>query len=228
MCVHCGHTLQATDLIPLLSWLSLGGKCRYCKKPIAWQYPLVELLTAVLFVASYLVWPHDLAGWEIASFSLWLVCIVAFMALIIYDIRWMLLPNRIIFPMYGVVLLYVLTKVAGDMSPRPLGASLIGVVVGGGLFYVLFQLSRGKWIGGGDVKLGFLLGALLGGPLQAALMLFGASALGTLLTIPLLAAGSVRRDTRIPFGPFLIIAAVFVQLFGVSLTDWYINSFIDI
>lgn len=228
MCVHCGHTLQAVDLIPILSWIGLRGKCRYCRRQISWQYPLVELTMAVLFVGSYLLWPNEITGWEIVNFSLWLVSLVAFMSLVIYDLRWMLLPNRIIFPMYGVATAAVLSRVAQDMSFKPLLDSLAGLLVGGGIFYVLFQLSGGRWIGGGDVKLGFLLGVLLGDPLQSALMLFGASLLGTIFTTPLLVSGRAKRDSRIPFGPFLIIAAVLVQLFGSSLIEWYTASFIDI
>lgn len=228
MCVHCGHTLQAIDLIPVLSWISLKGKCRYCKKKISWQYPLVELSMAVLFVGSYLLWPNQINGWEVVHFSLWLVSLVAFMSLIIYDLRWMLLPNKIIFPMYGLAAVSVLSRMAQDMSLKPLLGSLAGLLVGGGLFYILFQVSKGRWIGGGDVKLGFLLGALLGGPLQAALMLFGASLMGTILAVPLLLSGRVTRNTRIPFGPFLIMAAILTHLFGASLTEWYIATFIDI
>lgn len=228
MCVHCGHTLKAADLIPVFSWIGLRGKCRYCKRNISRQYPLVEVAMAVLFVASYVFWPDEITGWGAVSFGLWLISLVAFMSLVIYDLRWMLLPNKIIFPMYGLAAAMVLSRMAQDMSLKPLLGSLAGLLVGGGLFYVLFQISRGRWIGGGDVKLGFLLGILLGSPLPAALMLFGASLLGTILTMPLLVSGRAKRDTRIPFGPFLITAAIFVQLFGASLTEWYTTAFIDI
>lgn len=228
MCVHCGHTLKAIDLLPVVSWLSLGGKCRYCHRKVSWQYPLVELSTAGLFVSTYLLWPNYVAGWEIVAFGLWLVSLTGFMALIVYDLRWMLLPNRIVFPLYGVAALFVLSRMAAEMSIAPLLSSLIGVLIGGGLFYLLFQVSQGRWIGGGDVKLGFLLGAIVGGPVQAVLVLFGASLLGTLITVPLMLSGRAGRHTRIPFGPFLIAAAIFTQLFGVALTDWYSASFLDI
>lgn len=228
MCINCGHTLQAIDLVPVLSWLSLGGKCRYCRKKIAWQYPLVELTTALLFLVSYVFWPYKVEGLEAVSFGLWLVLLVGFMALVIYDLRWMLLPNKIVFPMYAIGVLFVLTRTVAATSLQPLLSSLIGVAVGGGIFYVLFQVSRGTWIGGGDVKLGFLLGGLVGGPIPAALMLFGASLLGTIIAVPLLLMGKARRDTRIPFGPFLIGAAIIVQLWGLDLTDWYVSQFIDI
>ncbi len=225
VCTHCGHTLRAQDLIPVLSWLSLHGKCRYCKGSISWQYPAVELTTAALFIFSYVAWPEELKGLEMASFGLWLVCLTGLMALLVYDLRWMLLPNRIIFPLYAVAAAFVLVNVGIEQSAQPLLGALGGVVVGGGIFYLLFQVSQGSWIGGGDVKLGFLIGAFLLSPLEAAVMLFIASLLGTLLTVPLLASKKLNRKSRIPFGPFLIVGGIITMLYGVDLLDWYTSLF---
>lgn len=224
MCVHCGHTLAAKDLVPLLSWLSLFGKCRYCKKPISWQYPLVEALTAALFVISYQFWPYVLDFWGYIGFASWLVCLVGLIALAVYDIRWMILPNKIIFVLYGIASLFVMSRALAEQSLQPIVGSILGVLVGGGFFYVVFMVSSGKWIGGGDVKLGFLLGALVGGLTNAALVLFIASLLGTTVALPLLLAKKSNRGSQIPFGPFLIIAAFVVLLFGDRLVDWYLAS----
>lgn len=226
MCVHCGHQLGVTDLLPIVSWLGLRGKCRYCRKKIPWQYPLVELATPLLFVGSYFFWPERIAEWEIAAFVLWLAALVGFVALVVYDLRWMLLPNKIVFPLYGVAALFVLARILQEKSLEPLLGAVIGILIGGGLFYLLFQLSGGKWIGGGDVKLGFLLGALVGGPLQAMLMLFLASVLGSVLGTSLIASKKATRKTRIPFGPFLITGAIVVMLFGAQLSGWYIDHVI--
>lgn len=223
ICINCGHKLSWQDLVPVFSWLSLKGKCRYCSKSISWQYPLVEILTAVLFVGSYIFWPTEIAGLEIAVFALWLVSLVSFMALVVYDLRWMLLPNKIVFPMYGVAVAFVILRSLESQSFDPLLSSLWGVLIGGGIFYALFQVSRGSWIGGGDVKLGFLLGALVGGPAASFLLLFLASLLGTLTVIPLLAFKKAKRQTRIPFGPFLIASAIIVQLFGSKIIDAYLS-----
>lgn len=223
MCPSCKHELAAKDLIPVLSWLSLGGKCRYCKKPISWQYPMVELAMAILFVASYIFWPTQVAGLEIVSFVLWLAALVGLVALLVYDLRWMLLPNRIVFPLAWIAGAGALINIWQEGSLSSLVSALAGVAIGGGIFYVIFQVSKGKWIGGGDVKLGFVLGLLLGEPDQALLMLFLASLLGSLLVIPLMIAKKVTPKTRVPFGPFLIASAIVVQLFGNSITNWYIN-----
>lgn len=228
MCVNCGHTLHTLDLLPVVSWVALRGRCRYCRKPISWQYPLVELTTAVLFVVSYIFWPYSLEGIAVLALGLWWVCLVGFMALLIYDIRWMLLPNKIIFPLYGVAALFVVVRMLTESSFEPLVGAAFGVVIGGGIFYALFQVSRGSWIGGGDVKLGFLLGALLGDAVLAGLALFIASLLGTVLAVGLMVSRKLTAKSRIPFGPFLIAATIIVQLFGQDIVDWYSRYFINI
>jgi leader peptidase (prepilin peptidase) / N-methyltransferase len=229
-CVHCGHKLAARDLLPIVSWLSLRGRCRYCKKSISWQYPLVEASTAALFVGSWVFWPQPLNSlWQYAEFGVWLACIVGFVALIVYDLRWMLLPNKIIFPLLALAsLAAVVEGLFIERSFAPILEAGIGVLIGGGLFYVLYLLSDGRWIGGGDVKLGFLLGALVGGPMPSILMLFLASLLGTLMVLPLVLRGKASGKTKIPFGPFLIVSAVIVMLFGQKIIDWYMNQFIVI
>lgn len=229
VCTSCGHKLAAQDLIPIFSWLALGGRCRYCNKPVSWQYPVIELLTAALFVLSYTFWPTTLNLQNLADFvefGFWLVFLVGFMALIVYDLRWMLLPNRIIFPLYVVAAAGVLVEAILTTDYYLLTTAAAGAAVGGGLFYIIFQASGGKWIGGGDVKLGFLLGIIVGGPWLAFLMLFVASILGTAASLPMIASGKATRTSRIPFGPFLIAAAIIVYLSGQQIIDWYQNYFV--
>jgi len=223
MCVHCKHVLAAKDLIPIFSWIYLRGKCCYCGKQISWQYPMVEAVTALLFVISYLFWPYEIAGIGVVSFAAWLMILVGLVALLIYDIKWMLLPNRIIFFLYWLAGVYVVARVVESSSLSSVSDYAMGVVIGGGIFYLLFQISSGRWIGGGDVKLGFLLGALVGSGYFALLLLFIASVLGSLYSLPLLAAKKANKSSRIPFGPFLIISAIVVVLFGNSLTDMYVD-----
>lgn len=228
MCPHCNHTLGALDLLPVASWVALKGKCRYCKKPIGWQYPLVELLTCTLFIVSYLSWPYEFSAAGIVAFAAWLVILTGLMALLVFDIKWMILPNRIIFPLYGAAAIYVLARVVMEGSPQPLLGVVAGIAVGGGIFYVLFQISEGRWIGGGDVKLGFLLGALSMSATLAGMLLFFASILGTLFSIPLLLRSKSRRNLRIPFGPFLIVAGIIVVLYGEVIMNWYLSQLISI
>jgi prepilin signal peptidase PulO-like enzyme (type II secretory pathway) len=227
ICTHCRHELAWYDLLPVISWLSLKGKCRYCHKPISWQYPVVEISTAVLFVVSYLYWPYglDWAGWTL--FGLWLVFLVGFMALIVYDLRWMLLPNRIVYALIALSIAQVVPKAiaSGDTFDVVSGA-FWGFATIGLLFYVLFQVSKGKWIGGGDVKLAFMIGILVGGPINSMLVLFISSVLGTVVSLPLMANKKLKISSRIPFGPFLLLATIIVYIFADRLSTWYLDSFL--
>jgi prepilin signal peptidase PulO-like enzyme (type II secretory pathway) len=97
------------------------------------------------------------------------------------------------------------------------------MVIGGGIFYILFQVSQGKWIGGGDVKLGALLGLYLGSGVRAILLIFFASVIGSVYSLTLMALGKLDRKAVVPFGPFLIIAVIILTLFGTTIISW-LNS----
>ncbi len=99
-CTHCHHKLAPLDLIPVFSWLYLRGKCRYCHKKID-DTPLTELVLPALFIVSYAYWPFALQGIRTFEFALWLVFLVGFLALAVYDLRWFLLPDKLIFPLAG-------------------------------------------------------------------------------------------------------------------------------
>lgn len=232
MCPLCKHTLAWYDLLPVISWLSLKGKCRYCKQPISRQYPVVELAVAGLFVWSYLAWSPELNGANTANwvlFGVWLVAVVMLVALVVYDLRWMLLPNRIVFPLIGIAAVSVLVRALMlNEGLSSILSSVAGLLVAGGIFYVLFQISNGKWIGGGDVKLGFALGLLLGTPVLAFMMLFAASILGLLAALPGIIMKKTALASKIPFGPYLILATIIVKLYGSGVWDWYQLHFLGL
>jgi prepilin signal peptidase PulO-like enzyme (type II secretory pathway) len=222
MCPNCYHQLSALDLIPVLSWIGLGGKCRYCKKPISIQYPLAEIMTAALFVFSYIFWPTNLRGEHIFIFTLWLIFITAFMALAIYDLRWSLLPNKIVYSLIGLAVLEVVVEaiISHDLTHFLLGL-VFSLLLTAGLFLAIFILSNGKWIGGGDVKLLVVIGLLLASPAEAIFMVFLASVLGTITSVPLMFGHKLKIKSVIPFGPFLITSTVITYLFGASIIAWY-------
>jgi leader peptidase (prepilin peptidase)/N-methyltransferase len=227
MCPNCQHQLFAKDLIPVISWLFLRGKCRYCKKPITWQYPAVEIITALLFVLSYVFWPDSLLAtrYSLLMFISWLITLVGLIALAVYDIKWMILPDRIVYPLLGLATLslaiqYLLGRSLGDIY----GVAW-AVAIGGGIFWLIFQISKGKWIGGGDVKLGFLLGLIVAKPEYSFLVLFMASIIAMLFTAPLLVAKKLKKNSKVPFGPFLITASIIVVMFGPNILDAYKNLF---
>lgn len=222
MCPSCEHALTAADLVPVFSWLSLRGRCRYCRAPISWQYPLVELITAGLFAASYAWWPLAFNSYGIISFVVWLVVLVGFMALLVYDIRWMTLPNKIVYPLVALTAAVALLHAfAYNGGWRALADYALSTLIASGMFWGLYELSKGEWIGGGDVKLGLVIGLTVGKPLEACLVLFFASCIGTLMVVPGMLTKKLQAKSHIPFGPFLIIATIIVKLFGASIISWY-------
>ncbi len=228
MCPKCHHKLAVVDLVPVLSWVVLRGRCRYCHQSISVQYPLVELITVGLFVGSYLLWSRPLAGIHLFEFIVWLGILVGLIALALFDTLWQLLPDRIVYPLIYITLAeLIVTAVWSHQALETILGGVWGVLVLSGIFYVLYAFSKGKLIGGGDVKLGIVLGLLVGGPLSSILVLFLASAGGSLTAVPLLLSGRVRRNSHIPFGPFLIAAAIVAQLYGSSIIDWYRNLYIS-
>lgn len=224
-CDHCGYQLSTLDLIPVISWIGLKGRCRYCKKRISAQNPLVELAGGLVFTFSYIFWPQTLnSTGEIALFVSWLISSVGLLALLVYDYRWMLLPNKIIYPTLTVAVagnvLYLLT--ATDKMDFFLNWG-ISVLIASGIFLVLFMVSSGRWIGYGDVRLGLITGTLLHSPSKSLIMIFLASILGTLFVIPTLITGSKKISQRLPFGPFLITSTFICLLFGDSINNWYLS-----
>ena len=223
MCPQCHHTLAAKDLVPVLSWLSLRGKCRYCGQPISRQYPLVELLTGLLFMVFYLGWPFSLSGLHLVQFVYGLIYIVFFVALAVYDARWFLLPDKLVFSLTGLAVTQVSLTAVWTGDVRALWEPLAAAGVISGLFWVLYQVSGGRWIGGGDVKLAVALGLIVASPLQALLLVFCASLLGMLGSIPVLLGGKEGLKAHIPFGPYLLAGCFIVLLWGERLWTWYMS-----
>lgn len=224
MCTWCGHALAARDLVPVVSYVWLRGTCRYCGKPIQ-DTPIAELAVPILFLISYAWWPMALEGIGLAMFACWLIFVTAFVALTIYDIRWFLLPDRIVYPLLALAGLEVVVRMVMGDGWSALVMAGWGVVCVAGLFYILFVLSRGTWIGFGDVKLGVVLGLLVGGPLNALLLVFIASLLGSLAAVPMLVRGEAKASSHVPFGPFLLAATMIVVLLGGHITSWYMGLF---
>lgn len=221
ICPKCKKQLSTLDLIPLLSWAFLRGRCRYCKAKISVQYPLVEIITGFLFAFSYYFWRFGFTKLGIALFIIWLLVLTGFVILSVYDFLYKILPTKIIYCLGLLIVLYNLLFILKTKNIYISIGFIIGCFLLGGLFYLLFQISQGKWIGGGDVRLGFLLGLLVGGPLITILLLFIASISGTIASVPFILEGKITKKSTIPFGPFLILGAIIVFFFGQQIVNWY-------
>ncbi len=222
MCTHCFHQLSYYDLIPVISWLMLRGKCRYCHKKISLQYPVIEVFSAVLTVSYVLFLPYTINALGVISLVLLLVIFYGLISLIILDFKWYILPTKIIYSLFIVGIVYTILNI-GHISIFNL---IISTFIGGGLFYFLYIISSGKWIGGGDIRLGFLLGFMLGNFRYAILLIFLSSLIGSLTSLFLISFKRLSVKSAIPFGPFLIFSYVIIQLFGRYILVWAKNHYL--
>ena len=225
-CLHCSYVLKWYDLLPLVSWISLGGKCRNCRKPIGYLEPLIELGVALFFVISFLCWPYTLSNpIDSIRFIIWLIAGVAFAILFVYDLKWFLLPDKVTFVLIGLgIITSILTVIGSSDKGTAVGSIAGSVLILSGLYFVLNKISKGKWIGFGDVKLGLGLALLLADVRLAFIAIFAANLIGTLIVLPPMIAGKLKRTAHVPFGPLLILGTVVAQLAGLSLVDWYMTS----
>jgi leader peptidase (prepilin peptidase)/N-methyltransferase len=224
-CERCKHPLAPSDLIPIISWLILRGRCRYCKKPISPQTILSEVGLGSVFALSFVAWPASLSGGlGVVQFCLWLVITVILSALFWYDVNWMILPSKLVYPLVGLSLVHFVLSAAlmdsfGLVDVLMLGAS---IAVGSGLFLLFYLASGGKWIGFGDVRLGVAIGLLVERPAQAAMTIFLASVIGSLVVLPTVFIIRRKIVSKLPFGPLLIVALVIIRLFGQRILNWYL------
>jgi prepilin signal peptidase PulO-like enzyme (type II secretory pathway) len=224
-CLHCEYKLKWYDMIPIISWLSLRGKCRNCRKPIGWFEFAMEIGLAAFFVFSYAFWPGGIeTGYDIAHFVLWLVAGVIMSILFAYDVKWYLLPDKLNFALaiVGLAIVGVRIVETGDVTGTLLSA-LAGVAILSGLYAVLHYGSKGRWVGLGDVKLNIGLALILVDWQLALTALFLANFIGCLVVIPLLATKKVERNSHVPFGPLLIAGTISAFFFGWVILNWYLS-----
>ena len=218
-CPKCHHQLAWFDLIPIVSFIILRGRCRYCHQRISWEYPLVELSTGLLFVAIPLILGENAISVFLMIVSLPLVIIF------LYDLKHSLIPDELIYPSLALTLLFWLgedwfLKSHLTIETSFFLKSLVGLGVFGGFLGLLYLLTRGKGMGLGDVELGLLLGAILGWP-QSLVGLFLSFLIGAILGLIFIITTKKGWKTEVPFGPFLISGSLTAFLFGSSLINWF-------
>lgn len=225
-CLSCSYELRWYDLIPLISWLMLRGRCRSCHKPIGKMEPLIELGTALFFVLSFMFWPIALTSpIPIAGFIIWLIAGVGLAIMFAYDSKWFLLPDSVNFAVIGLGIISAVLTIVASPYPVNAGFNVLGsVAILSGIYFVLYVVSKGRWIGFGDIKLGLGLGLLLGDWRLAFIALFMANLIGCLIIIPLMATGKLKRNAHVPFGPLLITGAIIAKLIGMGIAEFYTIS----
>lgn len=210
-CPHCRRQLGFFDLIPVFSFVFLRGKCRYCRGPISWQYPLIELATGLLFALNFLWSDLFVLGFAIIPFLV---------VIFVYDLKHYLIPDKVVYPAIAMTLIYDFWM--SDI----LGMSdiIISAVGAAGFFLAIVLISREKWMGMGDVKLAFLIGLLLGWP-DTLVALFLAVFSGAMIGIGLMALGKKKMKSEVPFGPFLVTGTFLALFWADEIINWYLNVF---
>jgi leader peptidase (prepilin peptidase)/N-methyltransferase len=215
-CLNCGHELAVSDNIPLVSWLMLRGRCRYCGVKISARYPAGEALTATIWALAVV---RLGVSWDLLAFLPFLWVLIA---LSLIDLETKLLPNRIVYPsiVAGVVLITI-AAVAGpgiDAWGRALG----GMALSAAAFFVIALIAPAG-MGMGDVKLSALIGLCLGYVSWGRVFVgfFLAFLAGAVVGIGLMVAGRAGRKTAIPFGPFMALGAIIATLFGGPIIDFW-------
>jgi leader peptidase (prepilin peptidase)/N-methyltransferase len=212
-CPGCGIEIRPADNIPVLSYLLLRGRCRSCGERISPEYPVVELLTALLFVGAALVMP---SAWEAGFVAPFLAVLVACSFIDLHD---RIIPNRIVYPSW---VFFAAAALVLDLTGRPISFvdGVIGFAAYGGALFVLAATTGG--MGLGDVKLAGLIGLVLGAMdlrlvAVAAMLGFVAGGVGALVA---LAMGRDRK-AKIPFGPYMALGAALAVFIGSGIADWY-------
>ena len=220
-CPECGNTITAIQNIPVFSYVVLRGKCKHCGNRISISYPLIELVTAVLFAGAAAKFGLSAEALIYAGFF-W-----ALVVLTVIDLEYKLLPNKVVFPTFiaGWIGLAI-AALAADEPARLLGAAIGAAIFGGFFFLVAYIYPAG--MGGGDVKLAFVLGTFLGylgGPGVVLVGMFLSFLIGGVVGVALMAASGGDRKTQVPFGPFLALGTVLGVFAGRAILDAYLGTF---
>jgi leader peptidase (prepilin peptidase)/N-methyltransferase len=215
-CQACGAAIAWHDNIPVLSFILLRGRCRACRAAISWQYPAVEVTTAGLFGLACARFGVT------AEFALAATLLAALLTIAVIDLQHQIIPDLITLP--GAVVGFAANVALGRIEWLD---SALGILVGGGIFWVVLQGSLlilgQEGMGGGDVKLGAMLGAFLGWKATLVAVLLAVVG-GGLVALALLGLNVAGRKDPIPFGPFLATAGAASLLWGDQLIAWYLGS----
>jgi leader peptidase (prepilin peptidase)/N-methyltransferase len=216
-CPGCGARIRPIDNVPVLSWLILRGKCHRCHAPISIQYPLVELITGVLFLLVAWLTP---VGPLLAARLLLVVILVVLFGI---DLHHQILPNVITLP--GIVIGFLFSLVA----PPGWLNSLIGILLGGGILYGIagayYLVRREEGLGMGDVKMLAMIGAFLGWKAVLVTLILSSFA-GALVGVGIIALTRGTMRLALPFGTFLSLGALAAMIVGEPLVNWYAGFFV--
>lgn len=224
-CRACLEPVATIDLIPVVSYFALKGRCRKCTSVLEWQYPVIELATGVLFGLFFVRAAMGIGYPGFVEESEWLLLfardaiIICFLLIIfVYDFRYSYILDRFSIP--AIIIALLLNMALG----APVLSLLLGALLIGAFFAFQFLVSKGRWVGGGDIRMGLLMGAFLG--LQLGVVaLFLSYVLGAIIGIFLLVFKHRKPDSHVPFGTFMALAMLVTMVWGQQVSDWYLSFF---
>lgn len=226
-CDHCKKQLQARDLIPILSFIVNRGKCRYCKKSISFYYPIVEILTSVIFIAIYIVlygYPELSASGGTGSLLVatsYFIIASSLIVIFFADLKHHIIPDEATFTLFVGSLVLKVSTATSFMFLLP---NLYAAIALMGTIFFFFFITRGRGMGFGDVKLVFPMGFLLG--LEGGfLALYIAFLIGGFVGLLLLLLRKKGLKSKLPFGPFLVVGTVAILTVGKPITDFFHRLF---
>lgn len=219
-CPHCQHVLNWRDLIPVLGFLLLKGRCRYCDQPISKRYPLIEITAGLLLV---IIWIFSVSvSWAV----FYSIVFLALLAIADYDLQHYLISDRVLLFCLIVALAFLTFRgfQQGNLLDWPNSPLLLGLLAGfsASLFLgLIYCLTRGKGMGFGDVKLVFVLGLIVGWP-AVILALFLSFFIGAIIGLGLVISKRKKMKEALPFGPFLVLGVLIATLWGSQIINWYL------
>jgi len=214
-CTKCHSTIKAVDNIPVLSYFLLRGKCRKCGEKISIRYPIVELITGLIYVSLFFIYGRSTLALIYAILSSALI-IISFI-----DLDEQIIPDEISLP--GIAIGFIISFFVSYISYID---SLLGILVGGGIILLIalagMAVFKKEAMGGGDVKLAAMIGAFIGWR-YIALSLFLGLFLGAIVGIVLIVLKVKNKDDLVPFGPFIVLGSFITILWGKNILTWYLG-----
>ena len=215
-CDRCKATLASVDLVPIVSFVALSGRCRYCRRPISWQYPSVEALTGFLFVLSFMV--LSAAGQLILStLSFWLFLVSVLIVVAVVDLKFSLIPTTFVFAASLISLFYNYFSLPSDLFVEHIFSAFALSF----FFALIVLVTGGRGMGQGDIVLAFLIGLTLGVK-GTFLAVFLAFFVGACVSLLLILAGKKRFGQTVPFAPFLVFGFLISLFWSTSIIGWYL------
>jgi leader peptidase (prepilin peptidase)/N-methyltransferase len=212
-CPDCGHKLSPLELIPVLSYFILRGKCKSCGVDISIRYPVIELLTGIIFIINYIYFS------DLISLTAGLIFSSLLIILTMIDFDHQILPDKLTLGGLGVGFIFSFFR-----SDITVIYSLAGILAAGGLLFLIALLSKGG-MGGGDIKMMAMVGSFTG-PIVAVSSIFLGAVIALIAHLPGIVSGKTGMKTKLPFGPFLALASLILWFWSEELFDLYINFFI--